>query len=58
MADGVRRVDEIHAHRSARSVWPMILSVLALAIALWALLQNRSINTDSVQTAPRSEPSR
>lgn len=52
LGQGVRRVDEIHSHRAARSVWPMILSVLALAIALYALLQNRSFDSDSVRTAP------
>lgn len=57
MDEGVRRVDEIHSHRSGRSIWPLILSVLALAIALWALLQNRSVDTDSLQTAPSTTSS-
>lgn len=57
MDAGVRRVDEIHSHRSSRSIWPLILSVVALAIALWALLQNRSIDTDSLRTAPSTTSS-
>ena len=54
--EGARRVDEIHGHRQARSVWPWILSLLALALAAWALLRNRTPSVDT-STPTRSVPS-
>lgn len=54
--EGARRVDEIHAHRQRRSVWPWVLGLIAVALAAWALLRNRTTH-ETTTTQTREVPS-